>query len=433
MDYRDSDAKMINELPVGQFGLAAGMLTAGGYAAAALGGFPLHVLAFPAAVTIGAGMYYLYDRYTRTNLDNFFTHTPLKNSDGKYPRVVKTEKDEYTTAYHIKMPDGLSTDDFENWQQPIEQFLNRRVSIGFDDGLLVITSYRPLKRRYPYEAVPCLRPLEICPAYDVYGPYHLDIEQAVHILMAGATGGGKSYALRAIITSLILTKRPEDVRLILVDFQRVELGIFRKCRMVDNYCTTPAEFSEQLDRIAAESDRRLELLYHENLVNIQQYNRKHRDAKLPYIVVVVDEFATLSQKTPECKEAMEKLIVRTGQDRKLGIHYMLCTQRPTVDIISGSIKANLPTRISFRTASAKDSETILDEKGAETLRGEGNAFIKFSDRTELQFMDLSVEEALKLVKPTFIEKKPKVVDNVVPMGVIGYADQTRPGNPAFRR
>lgn len=418
-----SEAEALNKLPLGVFGTSAAITILTGYVLQKFG-LPMSFDLLPAAVSAFTGAGAILDAATRTNLDDFFTNTPLRNAKGIYPKVTQKLSDEFTTTYYIKLPDGLSTDDFVAWQQPVEQYLNRRISIGWDNGLMTITSYRPLKKTYPYESIPCIRPLEICPAWDVYGPYHLNIEEAPHILLAGETGAGKSVALRAIITSLILTKSPENVRLNLVDFQRVELGIFRKCQMVDSYVTTPAQFVELLDGLSLESDRRLSLFDPENIVNIGAYNKHHPKVKLPYIVVVVDEFAALAQKNEDCKKALEKLIVRTGQDRKCGIHYILSTQHPTVDIISGTIKANIPCRIALKCVTSKDSEVILNEKGAETLRGAGNAFVKFAEKEEIQFMHLEVEDALKLVEHTFVEKQ-EAHGDTVQTGVIGSAHTAR--------
>lgn len=384
-------------------GCAAAGLTA--YTALVLG-LPVTVALLPAGGALLAGYAYLQGKFGKAKLEGLFESVGLKNTKDQYPTIKEIKKDEFTETYFVKMPAGICTNDFVKVQQEIEQFLNKRICIEYvGNQIASIKTYKPLKESYLFEVVPCEKPLEVCVAHNAYGKYTINIEDMIHILIAGTPGAGKSVALRAIITALILTKKPEDVILNLIDFQRVELRIFKNCRMVESFCTTPEQFSELLEQLKEESERRLSLFEKSGvIVNIQRYNKTHPSSRLPYIVNIVDEFAALSDGNN--KDALSALKIRIAQDRKLGIHYILCTQRPTKDIIDGSIKCNIPCRIALRMISKTDSETILDEVGAENLRMKGNALIKNSCLDEIQFMYLSETQAYRLVKPTFVEKKP---------------------------
>jgi S-DNA-T family DNA segregation ATPase FtsK/SpoIIIE len=197
-----------------------------------------------------------------------------------------------------------------------------------------------------------------------------------------------------------LTKASDDVELHLVDFMRVELGIFKKSSMVKSFTTEPEEFEILLQELKEESKRRLQLFDNANLVNISSYNRRYPKQKLPYILIVIDEFASLA----EHKDIMKLLKVRLAQDRKCGIHYIICTQRPSVDIISGTIKVNIPTRIALKMCTDTDSQVVLDQNGAEKLSCVGRALVKQSEVEEIQVAYLGEQEARRLVKHTFIRK-----------------------------
>jgi S-DNA-T family DNA segregation ATPase FtsK/SpoIIIE len=150
-----------------------------------------------------------------------------------------------------------------------------------------------------------------------------------------------------------------------------------------------------------ESERRIDLFEKQNLVNISSYNKKAKK-KLPHIVMIVDEFVSLAEKQYRC--ILNSLKILAAQCRKSGIHIILCTQHPTVDVVPGSLKCNIPTRISLKVSTAQDSRVILDQASAEDLRGKGHGILKTDKCIEFQAMYLSETQAYKLVEPTFIEK-----------------------------
>src|SRR6266508_3691084 len=211
---------------------------------------------------------------------------------------------------------------------------------------------------------------------DVAGsPIVADLAKLPHLLIAGQTGSGKSVSINSIITSLLMTATPDEVRLILCDPKRVELAGFNNIpHLVVPVVTDHDKILNALYWAVGEMDRRYRLFARATARNIEKYNemRTGRD-RLPYVVLVIDELADLMISAPI---QVEKAITRIAQlARATGIHLVVATQRPSVDVITGLIKANIPARIAFATASAVDSRTILDMTGAEKLLGRGDMLV----------------------------------------------------------
>jgi len=320
------------------------------------------------------------------------------------PTLKETHSDKTKTDYVFTFPPGMCLSDFRNKREAISQYLKSPVSFDYNNGVIIMSVYKvKLLKKYDFKLIHYDNPMQVCFAIGRNGPLMFDIEDAIHTLIAGSTGKGKSVLLRTLITALILDKKPEDIQLHLVDFMRVELGIFKRSNMVQSYTTKPDDFLELLYKIAAEAQKRLDLFDAESIVNLQKWNKKHKDKKMPYVIVIIDEFATLSDKA--YKNIMNYFKIRTAQDRKAGIHYIICTQRPSVDVIDGTIKNNVETRIALKLATDTDSQTVLDENGAEKLECKGRCLIKRGDTTEAQVMYLDEDEAMELIKHTFINKQ----------------------------
>jgi S-DNA-T family DNA segregation ATPase FtsK/SpoIIIE len=210
-----------------------------------------------------------------------------------------------------------------------------------------------------------------------------DLASMPHVLIAGSTGSGKSVAINAMIMSLLFRTTPQQVRLILVDPKRVELGMYEGIpHLFTPIITEPKLAANALRNAVREMERRLKLLASRSVRNIDQYNKLFEgtmaslfddgepEEPLPYIVIIIDELADLMMLD---RANVEESITRLAQmARAVGIHLVLATQRPSVDVITGLIKANVPTRISFRLATKVDSRTILDTNGAEALLGRGD-------------------------------------------------------------
>jgi DNA segregation ATPase FtsK/SpoIIIE, S-DNA-T family len=208
---------------------------------------------------------------------------------------------------------------------------------------------------------------------DIFGASVLSaIDKMPHLLVAGATGSGKSVAINSIILALLYNAQPSEVKLVLVDPKMLELSLYNDIpHLLTPVVTQPKRAAETLRALVAEMERRYRLLAEKGSKNIDSYNKVVTEAdRLPYIVVIIDELADLMMTV---QREVEDSIMRLAQmARAAGIHLIVATQRPSVDVITGLIKANLPARISFQVSSKTDSRTILDANGAENLLGMGD-------------------------------------------------------------
>jgi S-DNA-T family DNA segregation ATPase FtsK/SpoIIIE len=211
---------------------------------------------------------------------------------------------------------------------------------------------------------------------DVAGaPIVLDLGAMPHLLVAGQTGSGKSVSISSILCSLLLNATPDDVRILIGDLKRVDFTAFGDVpHLITPVLTDAEKILNALFWVVGEMDRRYRLFARTSSRNIGQYNEKHTGSdRIPYVVFVIDELADLMLQAPI---QVEKQITRVAQlARATGIHLVLGTQRPSVDVITGLIKANIPARIAFATASAVDSRTIIDMTGAEKLLGRGDMLV----------------------------------------------------------
>ncbi len=201
-----------------------------------------------------------------------------------------------------------------------------------------------------------------------------DLDKMPHLLIAGQTGSGKSVMINAVLTSLLYHNTPSDLKLIMVDPKQVELAPYNDMpHLLSPVITEPEKCISALKWSVAEMERRYKALADAGKRNIAEYNNLKQTEGMPYIVIVIDELADLMMMAAR---EVESLIVRIAQKaRAVGIHLVLATQRPSVDVITGLIKANIPARIAFTTASQVDSRTIIDQIGAEKLLGQGDMLL----------------------------------------------------------
>ena len=253
-------------------------------------------------------------------------------------------------------------------------------------------------------------------------PYVTDLSTMPHLLIAGSTGTGKSVGLNAMLTSLLYRATPDEVRFIMIDPKRLELGMYEEIpHLLSPVVVDPKKAANALRWAVREMEERYKTLASEGVRNIEQYNRNARNViaergsadeetpkPLPFIVVVIDELADLMM---VASNEVEESIARLAQmARAVGIHLILATQRPSVDVITGLIKANLPSRISFRVSSKIDSRTILDGNGAEQLLGKGDMLFlppASSRAIRLHGPYISEQESARLA--SFLRKQGKPV------------------------
>ena len=228
-------------------------------------------------------------------------------------------------------------------------------------------------------------PLAIPLGRDVSGEaVAADLHKLPHLLIAGATGSGKSVAMNAIICGLLFSNPPEQVKMLMVDPKRVEFpGYNGLPHLLAPVVTDPEEASGALSWLLVEMDKRYDLFSDVGVRNIDGYNEKAPpEQQLPYIVMFVDELADLMMTSPEVIEA--KLVRLAQMARATGIHLVIATQRPSVDVVTGLIKANFPARLAFAVSSQIDSRVILDEPGAEKLLGRGDGIFMAPDSPQLR-------------------------------------------------
>ena len=222
------------------------------------------------------------------------------------------------------------------------------------------------------EFVRAASPLTVAVGKGIAGtPIVADLVQMPHLLIAGATGAGKSVALNAMIASILFRATPEQARFLMIDPKRVELTNYNGIpHLLSPVVTGPREAAAKLRWAIQEMESRYEMFASDGVRNIQAFNANHPDRPLAYILIIVDELADLMMVAPA---DFEEIICRLAQmTRATGIHLLLATQRPSVDVITGLIKANIPSRIAFSVSSQVDSRTILDHPGAEKLLGRGD-------------------------------------------------------------
>ena len=274
-------------------------------------------------------------------------------------------------------------------------------------------------------------------------PFVTDLATMPHLLIAGSTGTGKSVGLNAMLTSVLYRATPEDVRLILIDPKRLELGMYEEIpHLLTPVVVDPKKAANALRWAVREMEERYKTLAAEGVRNIDQYNRNIRLAMsegagkdpeaprpLPFIVVVIDELADLMM---VASSEVEESIARLAQmARAVGIHLILATQRPSVDVITGLIKANLPSRISFRVSSKTDSRTILDANGAEQLLGRGDMLFlppASSRCIRLHGPYISEQESARLA--SFLRKQGKPVFNE---SITEEAETAGPGGVEYEK
>jgi S-DNA-T family DNA segregation ATPase FtsK/SpoIIIE len=241
-----------------------------------------------------------------------------------------------------------------------------------------------------------------------------DLARMPHILIAGTTGSGKSGCINTILTSILLRATPDEARLILIDPKRIELNYYESIpHLLTPVVSSPKEASAVLLNVVTEMERRYERLSQVRARNLPEANRAFRkrgEEELPYLLVVIDELADLMMISPQ---EVEDSIIRLAQkSRAVGIHLVLATQRPSVDVITGMIKANVPSRIAFAVSSQTDSRVILDSNGAESLLGQGDMLFRPLGTSRLQRVQgaFVTEEEIALIVEQARTQREQVVD-----------------------
>ena len=264
--------------------------------------------------------------------------------------------------------------------------------------------------------------LKIVLGKDISGaPIVTDLDDMPHLLIAGATGSGKTVCVNTIISTLLFNASPDELKFIMVDPKRVELAIFSDLpHLLAPVVTEPKKVSQALNWVVNEMDKRFKLFTKLGVRNIDGYRKKQKKENLltlPYIVVIIDELADLML---VAQQEVENMITRIAQlSRAVGIHMIIATQRPSVDVITGVIKANFPARISFKVASKVDSRTVIDMNGAEKLLGRGDMlFIEPGNPKPVRAQGglVSDEELRSVTDFIKSQRKPSFVEEIIKSG-----------------
>lgn len=304
-------------------------------------------------------------------------------SFGVGAKVVHIERGPSITRYELKPERGIKISRIASLADDIALALaatsvrieapipgKSAVGIEVPNKTVSVVAIREILESLPQRGqVP---PLWMALGKDITGrPVFGDLGKMPHLLVAGATGSGKSVCLNTIIASLLVSATPDQVQMLMIDPKRVELTVYNGIpHLIKDVITDPRLAAGALFEMTKEMDTRYERFAKAGVRKIEEYNAKFPEEKLPYVVIVIDELADLMLVAPA---KVETTIMRLAQlARATGIHLIVATQRPSVDVITGLIKANIPSRIAFAVSSQVDSRTILDMAGAERLLGRGD-------------------------------------------------------------
>ena len=299
------------------------------------------------------------------------------------------------------------------------------VGIEIPNATVSIVAIREILEALPHRGV--VPPLNMALGKDITGrPVFGDLGKMPHLLVAGATGSGKSVCLNGIIASLLVSATPDQVQMLFIDPKRVELTVYNGIpHLIKDVITDPRLAAGALFEMTKEMDQRYERFAKAGVRKIEEYNAKYPEEKLPYVVIVIDELADLMMIAPA---KVEQTIMRLAQlARATGIHLVVATQRPSVDVITGLIKANIPSRISFAVSSQVDSRTILDGGGAERLLGRGDMLFLPIDAPKpirAQGALITGNEVNRLVEFWAAQARP---DNLLDVDVVPIGDDDGAG------
>ncbi|MBP3344807.1 MAG: DNA translocase FtsK [Clostridia bacterium] len=301
------------------------------------------------------------------------------------------------TRYEIEMPEGISVKRIlsldadiayalsANGQIRIEAPIPGRSIVGIEvpNKKIAMVSIKDVLNAKEFTLSPS--PLTFALGKDITGNVKVcNLQKMPHLLVAGTTGSGKSVCLNTIITSLLYKSSPDEVKFIMIDPKQVELSMYEGLphMIIPKVITDPTKAVNALGWAVDEMERRFRLISEERVRNIDEYNKTERvlqakAKKMPYIVIIFDEFADFMAVAKN--EIEDKIRRLAGKARAAGIHLILATQRPSTDVVTGTLKANLPARIAFRVAGRVDSEVILGSTGADKLLGNGDMLYKPAD------------------------------------------------------
>lgn len=360
---------------------------------------PLVIGAFDAAKLSGKLLLKLLNIKTYFNIEEFFKTVELKNKKSQYPKQIKIYSSEKGYIYLISVPVGLSLADFNKYKGSLEIQLKNKVEIKERKGYVeieVITKELSSKINY---TIPCRvkDSIYIPFAETLGGTAYLDLKETPHTLCTGTTGGGKSVTTKNIITSVI-NLYPNEVDLYLIDFKIVELSIFKKLNQCKKYVNEIDDAKEVIADLMEECKRRYKLFDELGVSDIYEYNKKvSKDKKLNFQFIVIEEFVMLLQDRK--KIAMTTLKTLASLSRASGQFLYITAQRFDNTVIDLVLRSVIGNRICHLVESENDSKLIIDQVGADKLRGNGHILFKNGGKvTECQSYFITNEQVIELTK-----------------------------------
>ena len=326
----------------------------------------------------------------KSNLEHFIDAMDIKNELNEKTKLLDKHKQENKNVYIYSIPKGLSTSDFEEYKEAMEQQLDNKIDIKYENKRIIIEEITSkLKSNYPY-TLPTKEDKEafrIPIGASIYGTEYIYPDRIPHTLISGSTGSGKSVCTKSILTSILNMFDEKECEVILIDFKMVELNLFKQCNQVVKFAYESEEAVEIIADLLEECKRRYQLFQDANVVNLKEYNKKFPNKKLKHQFIFIEEFVMFSEE----KVGMKMLRKLASLSRASSQFIFLSCQRPDNTVIDNVFKANVGNRLCFRTEDRKNSVVILDREGAEKLKGNGNGIYK-SGAKDIEFQGYNIQD-----------------------------------------
>jgi hypothetical protein len=347
------------------------------------------------------------------NFDNFFDSVALKNKLDEKPKLLDNRKQENKNSYIFSIPDGLSLNDFAKYKEAMEQQLNNKVNIKYENKRIIVEEITSkLKNNYPY-ILPSKEDKEafrIPVGASIYGTEYIYPNEIPHTLISGTTGSGKSVCTKSLLTSILNMFNEDEADVVLIDFKLVELNLFKNCKQVTKYVYETEEAVEVVADLLEECKRRYKLFQDANVTNLKEYNKKYPNKKLKHQFIFIEEFVMFSEE----KVGMKMLRKLASLSRASSQFIFLSCQRPDNTVIDNVFKANVGNRLCFRTEDSKNSIVILDREGAEKLKGNGNGIYKTGAKDiEMQGYFIRDSDIKKYIKKYETIKRAEAPEEVI--------------------
>ena len=348
----------------------------------------------------------------KSNLEHFIDAMDIKNELNEKTKLLDKHKQENKNVYIYSIPKGLSTSDFEEYKEAMEQQLDNKIDIKYENKRIVIEEITSkLKSNYPY-TLPTKEDKEafrIPIGASIYGTEYIYPDWIPHTLISGSTGSGKSVCTKSILTSILNKFNEDEAEVILIDFKMVELNLYKNCKQVVEFEYESERAVEIIADLLEECKRRYQLFQDANVVNLKEYNKKFPNKKLKHQFIFIEEFVMFSEE----KVGMKMLRKLASLSRASSQFIFLSCQRPDNTVIDNVFKANVGNRLCFRTEDNKNSMVILDRVGAKDLKGNGHGIYKTGAKdVEFQGYNIQDEDIEKYIKKYKVVKRaeaPKVL------------------------